>query len=229
MERLLDALTVMWSKGIIHRDIKSDNLILSNDGLKLVDFGVSKYVVKSSETMTGAIIGTYAYMSPEQMYGEKATWQSDLYSAGVVFWEMLTGNTAVTEVTELVSGETRPERINLEKETANIKKYLRGNPDLLGLDLKEMEAATAVRINLNVVALRSMMGKMQAAIIKRLENILKKMLANEVAHRYSDPNALKNDIAQLKALCQNYRDGTAVLLGIKGIDELPPELRVTTI
>lgn len=79
-------------KKIIHRDIKPSNILLSKEGdIKIIDFGVAKIDTKQNLTQTGIIIGTPSYMSPEYANGEELTPQSDVYSLGVLFYEILTG------------------------------------------------------------------------------------------------------------------------------------------
>lgn len=79
-------------KNVIHRDIKPSNILISKAGeTKLIDFGVAKDEAPSKLTVTGMIIGTPSYMSPEQANGEKINHQSDIYSLGVLFYEILTG------------------------------------------------------------------------------------------------------------------------------------------
>jgi eukaryotic-like serine/threonine-protein kinase len=76
-------------RGIIHRDIKPANVMLSKDGVvKVVDFGIAR-VVKTSKTQTGMLIGTFAYMAPEQYHGEHADERSDLWSFGVLLYELV--------------------------------------------------------------------------------------------------------------------------------------------
>jgi eukaryotic-like serine/threonine-protein kinase len=80
------------NKNVIHRDIKPSNILISKEGdVKLIDFGVAKDEAPSKLTITGMIIGTPSYMSPEQANGEKINHQSDIYSLGVLFYEILTG------------------------------------------------------------------------------------------------------------------------------------------
>jgi len=76
-------------RGIIHRDIKPANVMLSKEGIvKVVDFGIAR-VVKTSKTQTGMLIGTFAYMAPEQYHGEHADERSDLWSFGVLLYELI--------------------------------------------------------------------------------------------------------------------------------------------
>jgi serine/threonine-protein kinase len=86
------ALKSAHDAGIIHRDLKPSNLLLTPDGdIKLTDFGVAQVFAGSKLTVTGGIIGTAEYMSPEQGQGRRITKRSDLYSLGAVMYVMLTG------------------------------------------------------------------------------------------------------------------------------------------
>ncbi|OPY90247.1 MAG: Serine/threonine-protein kinase PrkC [Syntrophaceae bacterium PtaU1.Bin231] len=85
------ALDYAHANGVVHRDIKPANImILKNGEVKVADFGIAR-VMASSKTQTGVIMGTPSYMSPEQIAGQKVDGRSDLFSLGVVFFELLTG------------------------------------------------------------------------------------------------------------------------------------------
>jgi len=92
------ALDVAHRKGIIHRDIKPQNVLIDKNGrAKLTDFGIALTLEdEESLTATGKVIGTTDYVAPEQALGEHVTGQSDLYSLGVVLYEMLTGEVPFT-------------------------------------------------------------------------------------------------------------------------------------
>lgn len=91
---LAEALAFAHTKGFIHRDIKSDNVMFRDDGtVVLADFGIARPTESMTRmTVTGSIIGTPSYMSPEQAKGEKLDGRSDLYSLGVVLFELISGH-----------------------------------------------------------------------------------------------------------------------------------------
>ncbi|TXT23747.1 MAG: serine/threonine protein kinase bacterial [Planctomycetota bacterium] len=96
------ALKAAHNSGIIHRDLKPSNLMLASDGtVKLTDFGVAQVFASQKLTVTGGIVGTAEYMSPEQAKGQRATKKSDLYSLGAVMYVMLTGRPPFSGKTSL--------------------------------------------------------------------------------------------------------------------------------
>ena len=91
MLQLLDALDYSHRRGVIHRDIKPSNIMIASDGnIKITDFGIAK-IDTSDLTQAGMVLGTPTYMSPEQFMGKEIDGRSDLYSAGVLLYQMLTG------------------------------------------------------------------------------------------------------------------------------------------
>jgi eukaryotic-like serine/threonine-protein kinase len=107
---IADALDKAHRQGIVHRDLKPGNVMLTKSGAKLMDFGLAKYTtaltqraamsglatVDSNITVKGEIVGTFQYMSPEQLEGKEADARTDIFALGTVLYEMATGKAAFT-------------------------------------------------------------------------------------------------------------------------------------
>ncbi|MFL6262428.1 MAG: protein kinase domain-containing protein [Thermoanaerobaculia bacterium] len=112
-EQVAAGLARAHSRGIVHRDVKPANVIVAPDGrVKLVDFGIAKLSDQSRLTRAGTTVGTAGYMSPEQLHGEEPDPRTDVWSLGVVIYEMMTGHSP----------------FEAESETETVKAILRRAP-----------------------------------------------------------------------------------------------------
>ena len=94
-QQVADALAAAHARGLVHRDIKPGNILLSPDGrVQVADFGIAQAAASSPVTSTGITLGSVLYFSPEQARGDTATPASDIYSLGLVIFELLTGQRA---------------------------------------------------------------------------------------------------------------------------------------
>lgn len=143
-EQITRALSAAHGRGIIHRDVKPKNVLVGPDGqIKILDFGLAKFVQSNTkatasghwnQTQTGMVIGTVAYMSPEQTRGESLTPATDVFSLGVFLYEMFAGvNPFLRDTTEETMGALEnyepPELTNLPNGFARIiQRCLRKEP-----------------------------------------------------------------------------------------------------
>jgi serine/threonine-protein kinase len=97
-KQICSAMAYAHKVGIIHRDIKPANVMLTRDDqIKVTDFGIAKIVESTEATLAGAVIGTPLYMSPEQVQGSIADARADIYSLGILFYELFSGRPPFTE------------------------------------------------------------------------------------------------------------------------------------
>jgi eukaryotic-like serine/threonine-protein kinase len=110
IEQACDGLDYAHRHGVVHRDVKPGNLLRSREGIvKLADFGIAKAAEQSSITQVGSVLGTAAYLAPEQARGEEAGARADLYALGVVAYQLLSGRLPyeATSLTELALKQQR--------------------------------------------------------------------------------------------------------------------------
>lgn len=151
MKQLLAALQYSHQHGVIHRDIKPSNLMITdNDHVKVTDFGIAR--LESSElTQVGATIGTPSYMSPEQCTGQTVDARSDIFSTGVLLYQLLTGEKpfagpSITSILHKITQITPPNPSQLNYSISNtfdqvIKKALAKRPGDRYQSAKEFSAA----------------------------------------------------------------------------------------
>lgn len=130
LEQAAAALDAAHAEGVVHRDVKPANLLLDEaDNVHVADFGIASAAGMDSLTKTGTVIGTAAYLSPEQAQGERATSASDRYALAVVAWELLTGrrpfggDTPAAEAAAHVHADVPPiasQQADLPREIASV-------------------------------------------------------------------------------------------------------------
>jgi len=104
IEQVCRGLEAAHSEAVIHRDLKPQNIMMDRSGkITVMDFGIARSTAPGGMTHTGALIGTPEYMSPEQAKGEKLDARSDIFSVGIIFYELLTGDTPYKADTSMAS------------------------------------------------------------------------------------------------------------------------------
>jgi len=137
--QILEGLRAAHDQGVIHRDLKPQNIMLdASDNVYVTDFGLAKSLEQSGMTQTGAIVGTPYYMSPEQVKGAPIDHRSDIYSLGVILYEMSTGRLPFTGSSPY---EVMAQRLHTVPEPAG-----RINPDLPAYLSKVLERCMTVDI-----------------------------------------------------------------------------------
>ncbi|MFN3966724.1 MAG: protein kinase domain-containing protein, partial [Endomicrobiia bacterium] len=148
MLKVTDALDYAHQQGVVHRDIKPANIMELRDGsIRITDFGIAR-IVATSQTQTGTVLGTPSYMSPEQVAGKKVDGRADIFSLGVTFYELLTGEkpfkgdsiaTLIYQITNEKHPDPRQYRPEIPECIVNvIDKALKKNPDERYQRAKEM-------------------------------------------------------------------------------------------
>ncbi len=144
---ILKALAFAHANGVVHRDVKPENIqILEGGAIKLTDFGIARLTFEPNITMDGQVFGTPSYMSPEQINGRDIDPRSDIFSLGIVLYEMLTGNKpfrgdSVVAITHAIMNFDPPHATNLNHTVWSVvSKALEKSPPLRQSSAEEMIA-----------------------------------------------------------------------------------------
>ncbi len=151
-QQVASALDFAHKRGLVHRDVKPQNILVTPDGVaKVTDFGIARSVTTTQLTRTGMVIGTVHYFSPEQAQGKPLGPQSDIYSLGIILYEMLTGhlpfdaeNAIGVAMQHLHSQPPNPWDYNPDipaRAVATVLRALEKNPEERYRDAEEMAAA----------------------------------------------------------------------------------------
>ncbi|MGO9490205.1 MAG: serine/threonine-protein kinase, partial [Solirubrobacteraceae bacterium] len=127
IEQACEGLDYAHRHGVVHRDVKPGNLLRSREGeVKLADFGIAKATEQSSITQVGSVLGTAAYLAPEQARGEEAGPSADLYALGVVTYQLISGRLPyeATSLTELALKQQQEEPATLDTLVAAVSPEL---------------------------------------------------------------------------------------------------------
>ena len=149
--QVAEGLAYAHHRGIVHRDIKPGNIMLPDRGAaKIMDFGLARMRIADHKTSTGIVLGTPRYMSPEQITGQPVDQRSDIFSLGIVVWEMLTGKrlfsgTEMPQVSHSITYDEHepPTRINPELPSMLdfvVARALKKDPAVRYQDADEMAA-----------------------------------------------------------------------------------------
>ncbi len=154
---LTRALGAAHERLIVHRDVKPQNVLIGVEGsAKITDFGIARTLTEEALTMDGRVLGTTDYVSPEQALGQSVTGQSDLYSLGVVFYEMLTGSVPF-------SGET-PVSVAMKHVRENVPDVQLARPEVSAATASVIDRATAKDVTQRYPDAASMLADLEEVL-----------------------------------------------------------------
>ena len=207
-----DGLDYAHSMGVIHRDIKPSNLIVSGNGtLKIMDFGIARVRGSQRLTRSGSIVGTLAYMAPEQLRGEEGDDSCDLYSLAIVLYEMLSGAPPFNAASEY---DLMQAQINQKPD--------RLTPKVAGLDPKIENAllkALSKKPDQRYPSMRDFSDALGASTLR--------MDAPKILH--NDTRLIEAPVAPIVPQFAPSGGAMAVLANIPLLNKLPPDLRAAAL
>ena len=160
MIELARALDAAHSKGVVHRDVKPENVLVEEDNdwsVKITDFGIARSKDQTRLTKTGLVMGTAQYLSPEQAMGKQATSLSDIYSMGIVAYEMLVGHRPFTGSSQV------------EIAMAQVKQQPPELPEVIGADLRRLVMMALAKAPANRPRSASAVARILEAIQRGVE------------------------------------------------------------
>ncbi|HVK87514.1 MAG TPA: serine/threonine-protein kinase [Kofleriaceae bacterium] len=224
---LADALTAAHAAAIVHRDIKPANVLIASGGrLLLADFGVARLETEDSlVTKTGALLGTPAYMSPEQATGDTATAKSDLYSLGATLYQLATGSLAFSGNAAKVIAQ-----ITTGQLVAPAKKRPAVGPDLSQLIVRLMAVEPEHRIASAAAAASELRALLSAAGFGDPSEELAAYFADPDAFvRERTPRVVSSTVASAKAALAEGKLPRAMALADRASALAPGDPAVTTL
>ena len=212
--QIAEGLNTAHKKDIVHRDVKPDNIMLTPDGLiKIMDFGLAKLKGVSKVTRAGTTLGTISYMSPEQARGEEVDHRTDIWSSGVVLYEMISGELPFkgeyeqAVIYSILNDEPQPlkslsSQVPVELEQI-VKKALAKTPDLRYQKAEEM-----------AVDLRSLREKLKSESLKE-KPPAKEFLPSVAVLPFRDMSAQKDQEYFCEGMAEELINALVKLEGLK--------------
>lgn len=227
--QICDAVQYAHAKLVIHRDIKPTNILISTSGVpKLLDFGIAKLLNPelvsdtTPETTFGVRLMTIEYASPEQVQAQPVTFGSDVYSLGVILYELLTGHSPY-QFRNLMPHEVARAIIEDQPEQPSVAVARRGSS--IPVSLVDREADTLSAID---ETRPQLIANLREELAGNLDNIVLKTLRKDPAQRYQSVNDLREDILRhlngWTVMAPAYAPGRKMVDDVKSIAILPLKL-----